>query len=127
MANFLTIFHATVFLLAGLFIFFFPQEFYSFLGPYYGTINIHFVKDAGIAFFCSGAMLGASMRYTQWQVPLTLCATLFIGFHGLFHLQMIVNGMIPNAYIHKEILANVLPAILLITLSFLRILKSKPH
>jgi hypothetical protein len=101
------------FLAAGLFAFFSPAVFFGLLGDYYGTFNYHFVKDAGIAFFSSGALLMLSLRIIEWQLPLTLGGTLFVGLHGVFHLQMLLMGMATTpADIAFEVLVVISPAAL---------------
>jgi hypothetical protein len=107
------------FLITGLFAFFYPSEFFSLLGDYYGTFNYHFVKDAGIAFISSGSLLLLSLRFIQWRLPLTLGGVLFVVLHGVFHLQMLIMGMATTpADIAFEVLVvishSVLAALLLI-------------
>lgn len=121
MAKWLTILLGAGFTFTGIFIFFYSREFFSLLGSYYGTFNNHFVKDAGIAFFSSGVMFLLALKYVKWRFPLTLCGALFIVLHGLFHVQMMISGMIPSAFIINEIVLNVIPPLLALYLLFLRL------
>jgi hypothetical protein len=110
------------FLVTGLFAFFYPSEFFSLLGDYYGTFNYHFVKDAGIAFISSGSLLLLSLRFIQWRLPLTLGGVLFVVLHGLFHLQMLIMGMATTlADIAFEVLVVISPSVLAALLLIIRI------
>ena len=112
------------FLLTGLFAFSYPALFFSLLGDYYGTFNYHFVKDAGIAFFSSGALILLSIRLVKWRVPLMLGGALFVVLHGLFHVQMLVMGMAPTLLdITIELLIIILPSVLSAALLVLRIVE----
>jgi hypothetical protein len=110
------------FLVTGLFAFFYPAEFFSLLGDYYGTFNYHFVKDAGIAFISSGSLLLLSLRFIQWRLPLTLGGALFVVLHGVFHLQMLIMGMATTpADIAFEVLVVISPSALAALLLVIRI------
>jgi len=110
------------FLITGLFAFFYPSEFFSLLGDYYGTFNYHFVKDAGIAFISSGSLLLLSLRFVEWRLPLTLGGALFVVLHGVFHLQMLIMGMATApADIAFEVLVVISPSALAALLLIIRI------
>ena len=110
------------FFVTGLFAFFYPQEFFSLLGDYYGTFNYHFVKDAGIAFLSSGSLLLLSLRIIKWRLPLTLGGALFVVLHGVFHLQMLIMGMATApADIAFEVLVVISPSALAALLLIIRI------
>ena len=110
------------FLVTGLFAFFYPSEFFSLLGDYYGTFNYHFVKDAGIAFISSGSLLLLSLRFIEWRLPLTLGGALFIVLHGVFHVQMLIQGMATTpADIAFEVLVVISPSVLSAILLIIRI------
>ena len=110
------------FIVTGLFAFFYPFDFFSLLGDYYGTFNYHFVKDAGIAFFSSGSLLLLSLRFIEWRLPLTLGGVLFVVLHGVFHLQMLIMGMATAlADIAFEVLVVISPSVLAATLLIIRI------
>ena len=110
------------FFVTGLFAFFYPFEFFSLLGDYYGTFNYHFVKDAGIAFISSGSLLLLSLRFIEWRLPLTLGGALFVVLHGVFHLQMLITGMATTlADIAFEVLVVISPSVLAAILLIIRI------
>jgi hypothetical protein len=110
------------FFVTGLFAFFYPFEFFSLLGDYYGTFNYHFVKDAGIAFFSSGSLLLLSLRFIEWRLPLTLGGALFVVLHGVFHVQMLIMGMATApADIVFEVLVVISPSVLAAILLIIRI------
>jgi len=84
------------FLLTGLFAFLLPEVFFNLLPDYYGQINIHFIKDAGISFFSSGTLLLLSLVVKKWQIPFAIGGALFVFLHALFHIQMLLGGMAPT-------------------------------
>jgi hypothetical protein len=111
----------------GVLAFFFPEVFFNLLPSYYGTFNYHFVKDAGIAFFSSGTLLLLSLKFVQWQAPLTLGGALFVGLHGLFHIQMLVAGMASRPVdIATEVFVIISPAVLTVFLLVLRLKQDNP-
>ena len=58
-----------------------------------------------------------SFSYKPWRAPLALGGASFIGLHGLFHAQMILNGMIPADSIVIEMILNILPSIFTVILA----------
>jgi len=120
--NILTAVLGTTFLFTGILAFFLPERFFDALGTYYGTFNLHFVKDAGISFFSSGCLLLASLRIRPWRVPFTIGGSMFIVLHGLFHTQMLITGMFPTGSdVAKEIALIITPAALTALLVMLRV------
>lgn len=120
--NILTTILGLGFFVTGLFAFFYPFEFFSLLGDYYGTFNYHFVKDAGIAFISSGSLLLLSLRFIEWRLPLTLGGVLFVVLHGVFHVQMLIQGMATApADIAFEVLVVISPSLLAAILLFIRV------
>jgi len=106
----------------GLFAFFLPEHFFNLLPSYYGSLNIHFVKDAGLSFLSSGLLLTLSLTYAKWRIPLTLGGILFVFLHGLFHAQMLINGMASTfTDLAVEIIVIIIPSVLAFTLLLLRI------
>jgi len=106
----------------GLFAFSCPETFFGLLGDYYGAFNLHFVKDAGIAFFSAGCLLLLSIKIPKWSVPLTLGGSLFIILHGVFHVQMLAMGMAPTALdVAKEVLIIISPSVFTALLLALRV------
>jgi len=110
------------FIITGVFAFTNSQAFFNLLGEYYGIFNNHFVKDAGIAFFSAGFLILLSTKVQKWSVPLTLGGALFIILHGIFHIQMLLMGMIPTTLdMIKEVLLIVSPSALTALLLILRV------
>jgi hypothetical protein len=123
--NILTVILGIGFAVTGIFAFVFPETFFGLLGDYYGAFNSHFVRDSGIAFFSAGSLLLLSIRITKWCVPLTLGGSLFIILHGVFHIQMLVMGMVPTVLdVAKEILFIISPSIFT---AFLLVLRIREH
>ena len=120
--NFLAAILGAAFTATGVFAFSFPELFFSLLGDYYGAFNRHFVQDAGIAFFSAGCLLLLSTKIPSWSVPLTLGGSLFIIFHGVFHVQMLAMGMAPTKLdVVKELIIIISPAVFTALLLALRI------
>lgn len=107
---------AAFYAVSGIALYFSPQQTFESLPAYYGDFNIHFVKDAGIAFFSSGLMLAFAAAKKALRLTFCLCASLFVVLHGLFHVQMIVGGMVPTDYLPYELVQIILPASLLLVL-----------
>jgi hypothetical protein len=91
------------------------------LGDYYGTLNYHFVKGAGIA-FVSGSLFLLSLKSIAWRLPFTLGGALFVILHGVFHVQMLIMGMATApADIAFEVLVVISPSVLAAILLIIRI------
>ena len=75
-------------LMTGVVIFFAPQFFYdtvpgvSMMGPF----NLHFIRDAGLAYFGSGLLLGLAWRREEYAFALG--GALWPCLHALFHIQI---------------------------------------
>jgi len=121
-ANILTTALGLGFTFVGIFAFVYPGIFFNLLPEYYGSFNLHFVKDAGIAFFSSGLLLLLSLPIRRWRKPLTLGGALFVSLHGMFHIQMLVMGMAPTLLdILIETVVIISPAVLSTILFILRL------
>jgi len=72
----------------GLYIFFAPMAFYentpgvAMMGPF----NLHFIRDAGLAYMAGGGLLawGASKR----SRPVAVAGAVWFCLHALFHIQI---------------------------------------
>ena len=106
-------FLALFYSVSGIVFFVFPQFVFDLLPEYYGLYNYHFIKDAGIAFFSSGIMLFISLAKASLRVILAVCGSLFVLLHSLFHVQMILSGMVPREFYGLELFLVIIPAILL--------------
>ena len=104
------------YLISGIVLFFFSQHIFNTLPEYYGLFNNHFVKDAGIAFLCSGIMLVLAVFDAARRFIYSFCASLFVVLHALFHVHMIFSGMVPGAYLGYELLQVIAPAFFLLLL-----------
>ena len=114
------------FALAGVGIFLFPETFFALLASYYGEYNLHFVKDAGLAFLASGVLLLLSNRHQYQEFAYTLGGALFVLLHGAFHAQMLLMGMVSTlSDLAFEFALNLLPALLVLWLVWLRHQKSR--
>jgi hypothetical protein len=84
----LLLFIASLNLMTGVVIFFAPQFFYdtvpgvSMMGPF----NLHFIRDAGLAYFGSGLLLGLAWRREEYAFALG--GALWPCLHALFHIQI---------------------------------------
>jgi hypothetical protein len=97
--------------LTGVIIFMAPQWFYdtvpgvAMLGPF----NLHFIRDAGLAYGGSGLLILAGHWRGNYAVSLAGCT--WPCFHGLFHLQMwLARGMPADLVALVNLLGIQLPA-----------------
>lgn len=107
---------ALFYLAAGVSLYFFSQSAFDSLPDYYGVFNAHFVKDAGLAFSSSGILLCLAVFDAKHRFQYAFAASLFVVFHGLFHVQMLATGMVPADYTVYELLQVVLPALVTLVL-----------
>lgn len=83
---------------------------------YYGLFNNHFIKDAGLAFLSSGILLVFALFRESERLVYSFCASIFVVLHGLFHIQMLLGGMVPGEYVAYELMQVVIPAFVLLVL-----------
>lgn len=112
----LLILMALVFTLSGLNFYFNSEAAFSGLPSYYGVFNNHFVKDAGIAFTCSGIMLGLGAFNRRSRLIFVFCGSLFVVLHGLFHVSMLLKGMVPSEFYPLEFGGVIGPAFITLVL-----------
>ncbi len=100
----------------GVYMFIDPAAWYAAVPgvPDTGPLNLHFVRDIGIAYFAAGAALVWSALGGGWR--LSALAALFVGGHSLLHIGETLLGH------HRDVLLNEmaavhLPAILIIFVS----------
>jgi hypothetical protein len=77
--------------------------------PDTGPLNLHFVRDIGIAYMTAGCALAWSALGAGWRA--SALAALFIGGHSLLHLGETVLGQ-HHDVILNELVAVHLPAVL---------------
>jgi hypothetical protein len=92
------------------------------LPDYYGLFKYNFIKYARIVFFSSRLLFILSLHIKDWQQPLTLGGALFVMLHGLFHINMLLNGMVSTVLDSTiEIFGIVMPSLLALLLLVLRV------
>ena len=90
---------AALFVGTGLFIFLAPMAFYKttpgveMMGPF----NLHFIRDAGLAYLASGLALG----WGSWRRDrsLAIAGALWPALHALFHVQVWIARGIPLDFV----------------------------
>lgn len=85
--------------------------------PDTGPLNLHFVRDIGIAYFTAGVALAWSAIGAGWRA--SALAALFIGGHSLLHAGETFMGHHHDVWLN-ELLAVHLPAVLSVVLSVLQ-------
>lgn len=76
-----------------------------------GPVNIHFIRDIGLAFLAASAALVLAARAVNPAVPI-LIATVFLGGHAALHVvEMAAHGTSLAAAV-RDVLLIVLPAAL---------------
>ena len=98
--------------LFGLWVFVAPRAFFTGLPDYYGEYNVHFVRDAGLAFLGCGLLYVAAAIVRPWQAPLAIAAAVWLVLHALFHVGMIATGMVPGDWIRFELTNVILPSVI---------------
>lgn len=57
-----------------------------------GPFNVHFVRDIGCAYLAAAAGLALAAWRSQWRVPGTVTALVFLGLHAGVHAWESVTG-----------------------------------
>ena len=78
-----------------------------------GPFNVHLVRDVGAAYLTSGLASIWAARAPQWRTPLATAAALFLGLHGLVHVEEVLSGVKPPAHLLEDFPGVYLPALLL--------------
>jgi hypothetical protein len=115
----LTYILAAVMAANGVYMFVDPAGWYAAVPgvPETGPLNMHFVRDIGIAYFTAGAGLVWSELGAGWGA--SALAALFIGLHSALHIGETIGGH-HHDVILNEIAAVHLPAVLAIAIAFLQ-------
>lgn len=82
-----------------------------------GPLNIHFVRDIGIAYFTAGAAIAWSEYGGGWRAA--ALGALFLGGHSLLHAGETVMGH-HHDVILNELVAVHLPAVLAVVIAYLK-------
>lgn len=85
--------------------------------PDTGPLNLHFVRDIGIAYVTAGAALAWSALGAGWHA--SALAALFIGGHSLLHIGETIGGH-HHDVILNEIAAVHLPAVLAVVIAVMQ-------
>ena len=67
-----------------------------------GPPNQHFIRDIGIAFICSGAMLAYALPYPQGRWLAAFAGSLFIAAHGVLHVWEVLTGICAQDLFWKD-------------------------
>lgn len=107
---------ATMMAANGVYMFVDPPGWYAAVPgvPDTGPLNLHFVRDIGIAYFTAGVALAWSALGAGWRA--SALAALFIGGHSLLHAGETMMGH-HHDVILNELVAVHLPAVLAIVVS----------
>ena len=100
----------------GIFMFVNPPAWYAAVPgvPDTGPLNLHFVRDIGIAYLTAGIALVWSELGAGWRA--SALAGVFIGGHSLLHLGETIGGHHHDVLLN-EIAAVHLPAVLIVVVS----------
>ena len=103
----------------GIYMFVDPPGWYAAVPgvPDTGPLNLHFVRDIGIAYMTAGAALAWSALGAGWRV--SAVAALFIGGHSLLHVGETIGGHHHDVLLN-EIAAVHLPAVLAIVIAVMQ-------
>ena len=103
----------------GVYMFLDPPTWYGLVPgvPETGPLNVHFVRDIGIAYFTAGVALAWSEFGGGWRV--SALGAMFITLHALLHAGETFMGH-HHDVIANELLAVHLPAALAIAVSFMQ-------
>ena len=103
----------------GVFMFIDPPAWYGAVPgvPDTGPLNLHFVRDIGIAFITAGVALAWSELGAGWRV--SALAAVFIGGHSALHMSETILGHHQDVLLN-EIVALHLPAVLAIAISIVQ-------
>lgn len=85
--------------------------------PHTGPLNIHFVRDIGIAYFTAGVAIAWSQFGADWRA--TALGAMFISLHAALHTVETVYGHHHDVIIN-ELLAVHMPAAVAILFAYLQ-------
>lgn len=115
----LTLILAALMAANGVFMFVDPPSWYAAVPgvPDTGPLNLHFVRDIGIAYFTAGVALGWSAFSGGWRVA--ALGALFLGGHALLHAGETMTGH-HHDVILNELIAVHLPAVLAVVIAVMQ-------
>jgi hypothetical protein len=97
----------------GLIMLFASEPWFASIAADTGPFNVHLVRDVGAAYVTSGVAAIWAARVPQWRTPLAATAALFLGLHGLIHVQEVLAGVQPPVHLLEDFPGVYLPALLL--------------
>ena len=97
----------------GLIMLFASEPWFASIAADTGPFNAHLVRDVGAAYVTSGIASIWAARVPRWRTPLATAAALFLGLHGLIHIQEVLSGAQPPAHLLEDFPGVYLPALLL--------------
>jgi len=103
----------TLGVLNGVIMLFAPEPWFASIAADTGPFNVHLVRDVGAAYVTSGIASIWAARAPHWRTPLATAAALFLGLHGLIHVQEVLGGVQPPLHLLEDFPGVYLPALLL--------------
>lgn len=115
----LTLILAALMAANGVYMFVDPPGWYAAVPgvPDTGPLNLHFVRDIGIAYFTASAALGWSAFGGGWRAA--ALGALFLGGHALLHAGETAMGHHHNVILN-ELAAVHLPAVLAVVIAYFK-------
>jgi len=102
----------------GLIMLFASEPWFARIAADTGPFNVHLVRDVGAAYLTSGIASVWAARAPHWRTPLATAAALFLGLHGLIHVQEVLAGVQPASHLLEDFPGVYLPALLLAGIAF---------
>ena len=97
----------------GLIMLFASEPWFASIAADTGPFNVHLVRDVGAAYVTSGIASIWAARVPRWRTPLATAAALFLGLHGLIHVEEVLSGVQPPVHLLEDFPGVYLPALLL--------------
>ena len=97
----------------GLFMLFTSEAWFTNVAADTGPFNSHLVRDVGAAYATSGVAAVWAARAPQLRAVLAGIAALFLGLHGLVHVEDVLAGTQPPSHLLEDFPGVYLPALLL--------------
>jgi hypothetical protein len=82
-----------------------------------GPFNAHLVRDVGAAYVTSGVASVWAARAPQLRAVLAGMAALFLGLHGLIHVEDVLAGTQPSSHLLEDFPGVYLPPLLLVAIA----------
>jgi predicted anti-sigma-YlaC factor YlaD len=102
----------------GLFMLFATEAWFTRIAADTGPLNFHLVRDVGAAYVTSGVASVRAARTPSLRAVLAGMAALFLGLHGLIHVEDVLAGTQPTSHLLEDFPGVYLPALLLAAIAF---------